>query len=66
SKEDHSKKKPEVDYDSSSDEVSDRKPRKIKAEVKRKRKGGPNSDSDSFDEEDHSKKQKNVIRTTSD
>ncbi|GJW10300.1 hypothetical protein Tco_1576127 [Tanacetum coccineum] len=61
-------KKPEVDYDSSSDEVSDRKPkkRKMKAEVKRKRKGGPDSDSDSFDEEDHSKKQKKLKRKRND
>ncbi|GKB06595.1 hypothetical protein Tco_0834828 [Tanacetum coccineum] len=68
SNEDHSKKKPEVDYDSSSDEVSDRKPKKgkIKAEVKRKRKGGPDSDSDSFNEEDHSKKQKKLKRKRND
>ncbi|GJV53279.1 hypothetical protein Tco_1449020 [Tanacetum coccineum] len=42
SKEDHSKKKPEVDYDSSSDEVN------------------------SFDEEDHSKKQKKLKRKRND
>ncbi|GJV16711.1 peptidase C48, SUMO/sentrin/Ubl1 [Tanacetum coccineum] len=42
SKKDHSKKKPEVDYDSSSDEVN------------------------SFDEEDHSKKQKKLKRKRND
>ncbi|GJV71850.1 ulp1 protease family, C-terminal catalytic domain-containing protein [Tanacetum coccineum] len=43
----------EVDFDSSADEVSDQKPKKmkIKADLKRKRKGGSDSDSSSIDEE---------------
>ncbi|GKE46594.1 hypothetical protein Tco_1477852, partial [Tanacetum coccineum] len=52
SKEDHSKKKPKVDFDSSSDEVSDRKPKKGRLRPRlREKKGGWDSDSDSVDEE---------------
>ncbi|GJU61232.1 hypothetical protein Tco_1243067 [Tanacetum coccineum] len=66
SKEDHSKKKPEVDYDSSSDEVNsfdEEDHSKKQKKLKRKRN---DSDSDSFDEEDHSKKQKKLKRKRND
>ncbi|GKC15100.1 hypothetical protein Tco_1011882 [Tanacetum coccineum] len=50
----------QVDFDSSSDEVSDQKLKKlkIKAELKRKRKGGSDSDSSSIDEKKSKKKGK--------